>query len=201
MRRPSMEKLSLRLHELFVVAIYFFLAALMCKFAFGVHGGEETTVPKGAGDSVPSMQLRLMMPLPDQCASSASVQLEAVVTNISNKAFAVETIGIPQSLSFNGPVPSSPEQGVRVKNVAYDPIGGVKRPTRYVILKPGGVVVVPFSVSLRDPFFADSGVYSVQIRYSQFERSLFKGIRSYVGKAQSNEVLFRIRQCPDPPTH
>jgi hypothetical protein len=133
----------------------------------------------------PGIEVRLVSPNPSVCLGSSAVDLEALITNNSGGVAEITPDGIRYGLELKKTDKSGKEDEHHIVRDI--------EPDNWEILKPHQTVIVPFKESISGTFFADAGIYQIQIRYGAYERTA-KGVQ-FTRAIKSNVVIFEMKTC------
>lgn len=131
------------------------------------------------------IEVRLVSPSPSVCLESSTVDLEALITNNSGVAAEIT----PDGIRYGVELEKTDKFGKEDEHHIVRDI----EPDDWEILKPQQTVIVPFKESISGTFFADAGIYQVQIRYGAYEHTA-RGVQ-FTGAIKSNVVMFEIKTC------
>lgn len=146
--------------------------------------------PLGASDDK-AIAVRLLVPSPMACHGQQVIELEAVLTNLSEKSVELSQDGVVHSISI--------EKYEKAKSIGSTGWLLDIQPGHWIKIDPHQSVVVPFTEPITDKLFGTAGLFSVQIDFGV----LLKNPELYSifpGSAPSNKALFFLSDCKSDPS-
>ena len=142
-----------------------------------------------------SLQLRAVIANPDVCLHDKTLELELVVMNEGDSPIGIYKSAIHE-FSFTKEVVSGKNRWKWQPRTEMNDVGtgDPARREAPLVLNPHSSVVFPVKHEISDAYFAELGLYSVQVRYTKLlTKATAEG--AFVGSLESNEVLFRRSPC------
>lgn len=145
-------------------------------------------------DNTRSLKLRLIVPEPEVCLGTSKLSMEAVYSNPGDLPISVYASSL-YDLSFIKTIVRGKQSKVEDHEIRKDV--GTGDPARHespILLPPHSSFVMAVEYDISDPFFGESGIYSVRARYMKM-RTINTSDEAVVGDFGSNEVLFQMNDC------
>lgn len=158
-------------------------AMLLPPYCWGLEVDPEQPEP---------LTLKVSTRTPERCRS-ASITVEAELTNTSEESLAIDPRFVWYQISFLTFRDEKERYSGGSRTLWSDP--GPSDEGKYLVLKPGESFRDRRDLSLMDKFFQAPGKYTLQLTYAQFRELTIDGARLFNGSVRSNEIEFKIIKC------
>lgn len=127
-----------------------------------------------------------LAPSPKACIGQPTIDLEAVLTNRSEKSIELSADGVVHDVLFRRFVSNKPVDGT---GLLLD-----FKPIHWTNIAPHQTVVIPFSEPITDKVFMTAGLFTVEINFEVILKNSEQHARSQES-IPSNRVFFLLAAC------
>jgi hypothetical protein len=136
------------------------------------------------------MTVRLLLPSPMACVGQPSLDLEAVLTNSTERSVELSADGVVHNITFQ-------------KYVSGKPIDGTGllldfKPEHWITIGPHQSIVVPFTEPITAKLFGTPGIFSVEIEFGVILKNK-EQYSVFPGSILSNKTVFLLSDCNGDP--